>query len=110
MWKIFFFVMINCEDNRRLFHRDLLVNISFFMRIFALHLIIQEIQVIPLVCSDTPDLIISTPNVFPNYIINNGIEGNKYGVTILNNIPLGIHRTQEMQKKLQENNRLSKTT
>ena len=41
----------------------------------------------------------TTPDVFPNYIINNDIEGNKSGVAILNNTTLGIHRTQSMQKK-----------
>ena len=39
------------------------------------------------------------PTVFPKYIINNNIEGNKYGVAILNNTTLGIHHTQTMQKK-----------
>ena len=39
------------------------------------------------------------PTVFPKYIINNNIEGNKYGVAILNNTTLGIHHTQAMQKK-----------
>ena len=39
------------------------------------------------------------PTVFPKYIINNDIEANKYGVAILNNTKLGIHRTQAMQTK-----------
>ena len=54
---------------------------------------------ITLVWSDAPDLIMTTPTFFPNYIINNDIEGNKYGVAILNNTTLGIHRTQSMQIK-----------
>ena len=40
-----------------------------------------------------------TPTVFPIYIINNDVEGNKYGVEILDNNTLGICRTQEMQTK-----------
>ena len=40
-----------------------------------------------------------TPTVFRNYIINNDVEGNKYGVAIFNNTTLGIHCTQAMQKK-----------
>ena len=56
-------------------------------------------QVIPLVFSDAPALIMTAPDFFPNYIINNDIEGKKSGVEILNNITLGIHRTQEMHIK-----------
>ena len=97
--------MINHELNRRFFHRDSLlrdnetVTIRTFIRILATHMIIQEMKEIPLVCSDVPALIMTTPTVFPNYIINNDIEGNKSGVEILNNITLGIHRTQEMHIK-----------
>ena len=56
-------------------------------------------QEIPLVFFYAPALIMTTPTVFKNYIINNDIEGNKYGVAILNNTALVIHRTQAMQKK-----------
>ena len=42
----------------------------------------------------------TNPTVFPEYIINNGIDVNKSGVAILNNTTLGIHRTQEIQKKI----------
>ena len=91
----------------RLFHRYLLlrdngtVTIGTLMRIIAPHPIIQEMQGIPLVFSYVPYLIMKTPTVFPNYIINNDIEGNKYGVAILNNTTLGIHCNQAMQKNLQ---------
>ena len=37
--------------------------------------------------------------MFPIYIINNYIEGNKSGVAILNYNTFGICRTQEIQKK-----------
>ena len=71
------------------------------MTIIAPHPIIQEIKGIPLVCSDAPALIMETTTVFPSYIINNDIEGNNYGVLILNNTTLGIRHTQAMQKNLQ---------
>ena len=41
----------------------------------------------------------TTTTVFPNYIINNYIEVNKYGVAIFNNTTLGIHRAQAVQTK-----------
>ena len=75
-----FYIMINHELNRMLFHRDSLlrdnetVTIRTFMRIIATHLIIQEMKEIPLFCSDAPDLIMTTPTVFLRYIINNDIE------------------------------------
>ena len=56
-------------------------------------------QGISLVFSDSPTLIITTPTVFPNYIINNDIDGNKSSVAILNNTTLSFHRTQAMQTK-----------
>ena len=71
--------------------------------ILAPHMIIQSMQGIPVVCSDTPDLIMTTPTVFPKYIINNDIEGNKSGAVILNNTTLGIHCTQATHKNVQEN-------
>ena len=40
-----------------------------------------------------------TPTVLPIYIIDNDIEGNKYGVSIFNNTTLGILRTQKIQTK-----------
>ena len=61
-------------------------------------------QGIYLVFSDAPTLIMTTPTVFPNYIINNDIEGNKSGVEILNNTTVGIHCTQAMQTKCTKNN------
>ena len=67
--------MINCDQNMRLFHRDLLLQdngtftIGTFMRIIVPHRIIQEIQGIPLVCSDAPALILTTPTVCPKCII-----------------------------------------
>ena len=97
--------MIDHEHNSRLVHRYLLlrynitVTIGICVRIIAPHLIIKEVQVVTLVCSDAPALMMTTPNVFTGCIINNDIEGNKYGVTILNNTTLGICRTQEMQIK-----------
>ena len=54
---------------------------------------------IPLVFSDAPDLIMTTPTVFLSYKINKDIEGNKSDVKILNNTTLGIFRTQAIQKK-----------
>ena len=68
-----------------------------------MHMIIQEMKEIPLVCSDVPALIMTTPTVFPRYIINNDIECNKSGVAILNNTTFGILCTQAMQKNVQEN-------
>ena len=56
-------------------------------------------QGIPLVCSYVPALMMTTTNVFPSYIINNDIEGNKYGVAILNNTTLGIFHTHAVQTK-----------
>ena len=53
-------------------------------------------QGIPLVCSYVPALMMTTTNVFPSYIINNDIEGNKYGVAILNNNKIGVNRNQAM--------------
>ena len=53
-----------------------------------------------MVFSDAPDFIMTTNTLFPKYIINNDIEGNKYVVAILNNTTLGIHRTQAIQKKI----------
>ena len=41
----------------------------------------------------------TAPTVFPKYIINNDIKGNKSGVAILNNTTLGIHPTQAIQTK-----------
>ena len=55
---------------------------------------------IAFICSDTPYFIMTTPTVFPNYIINSYIEGNKSRVVILNNTTLGIHHIQAMQKKI----------
>ena len=52
-----------------------------------------------MVLSESPALIVTTPNVFTNYMINNDIEGNKYGVAILNNTTIGIHCNQAMQTK-----------
>ena len=49
-----------------------------------------------LVFSDAPYLIMTTPTVFPKYIIKNDNEVNKHGVEILNNTTLDIHRTQAM--------------
>ena len=56
-------------------------------------------QGIKLVLSYTPDLIVKTPTVFTNYIINNDTEGNKSGATVLNSTTLGIYLTHSMQKK-----------
>ena len=100
-----------------MFHRYVLLqdNVKFtigtFLRVLAPHLIIQEMQGIYLVFSDAPTLIMKNPTVFPNYIIKNDIKGNNYGVTILNNTTLGIHRTQEMQPNCTGKNcNLSKAT
>ena len=73
-----------------------MVTIDTFMRIIVPRPIIQEIQRISLVCSYVPALVTTNPTFFSNYIINNAIEGNKYGVEILNNTTLGINRTQAM--------------
>ena len=103
------YIMINYEHKRRLSHRYLLlqnngtVTIGTFMRILAPHLINQGMKGIPLVFSDAPSLIMTTPTVSPNYIINNDIEGNKSGVAIFNITTFGIYRTRAMQKNLQEN-------
>ena len=112
-----YYIMMNNDNNRRLFHRDLvlryngMVTIVTFTRILAPHPIIKEMQGIPLVFSDAPTLIMKNPTVFPNYIIKNDIKGNNYGVTILNNTTLGIHRTQEMQPNCTGKNcNLSKAT
>ena len=56
---------------------------------------------IPLVFSDAPDLIMTTPTVFLSYKINKYIEGNKSGVVVLNNTTLFIHHTQTVQKNVQ---------
>ena len=65
-------------------------------------------QVIPLVLSNATDLIMTTTTVFPNYIINNDIEANKYGVAISNNTTLGIHHIQAMQTKFTGKNAIIK--
>ena len=99
------YIRINHEHNRKLVDRNLLlrdngtVNIGNFMRILGPHLIIQEMQQNILVWLDPTALIIKTSTVFPNYIINSFVEGNKSGVVILNNTTLGIHRTQEIQTR-----------
>ena len=99
------YIVINCDHNRRLFHRDSSLQdngtftISTLMMILVPHPTFQETQVIPLVCSNTPALIMKIPTVFPIYIINNDIEGNKYGVSILNHTTLCIHRNQVIQTK-----------
>ena len=80
------------------------------MRIISTHPIIQEIQGATLVCLDEPDFIMTTPNVFPKYIINDDIEANKYGVAILNNTTLGIHHTQAIQEKIKRKTFLSSKT
>ena len=78
-----------------------MVAIVTLMSFLAPHLIIHEMKVIPLVFSDAPPLIMKNPSVFPSCIINNDIEGNKYGVAILNNTILDICYTQSMQKNVQ---------
>ena len=87
-----------------------MVTTDTLIMIIAPHIIIQELQGIPLVCSDAPTLIMTNSTVFPIYIIYNDIECNKSGVEIFNNTTLGISRTQAMQKNVQENLRSSKTT
>ena len=52
-----------------------------------------------MVCSYELDLMMKTPNVSPNYIIKNDIEGNIAGVAILNNTTLGIQFTQATHTK-----------
>ena len=99
------YIMINHEHNKRLFHRDLLlrdngvVTIGSFMRLLAPHPITQTMQDIPLICSDSPALILNTPLTYPEVLINNNIEGNKSGIAILNNATLNILRTQASQTK-----------
>ena len=63
-----------------------------------------------MVFSYAPALIMTTTTVFPKYIIDNYTEGNKSGVEILNNTTIGIQRTQEIQKNVQEYIAISKTT
>ena len=102
------YAMINHDHNKRLFHKYLLlqynvtVAMGIFVRVVAKHPIIQEMQRIPLVWSDSQALNMTTLTVFPNYIIITDIEGNKCGVTILNNSTLGIYGTHAMQKNKQE--------
>ena len=46
-----------------------MVTTDTLIMIIAPHIIIQELQGIPLVCSDAPTLIMTNSTVFPIYII-----------------------------------------
>lgn len=99
------YIFINHEQNRRLFHRDLLlrdngiVTIGTFMRLLAPHPVLQEMQGIPMVRSDTPAVIMSSPNHYPPYSIAHELSNVRYGVAILNGVDISIHRTQAIQTK-----------
>ena len=93
------YLMINREQNKRIFHRDLqlrdngTVTIGTFMRVLAPHPIERTMQDIPMIRSDSPAVVLQTPSIYDSYPVNFDIEGNGSGVAVLNGANVSVART-----------------
>ena len=99
-----YYIIINNENNRQLFHKDLLLrdNVTitvgtFFRLLLGPQPITNDLLGIPIVNSNSSVIVMKTPAVIPTYPINNEIEARNFGVTVLNGSLIRVARTEAMQ-------------
>ena len=91
------YLMITNDQNKRIFHRDLMlrengnITVGSFFRVIAPYAVERNMQGIPLVKLHYPAIVLESPVELPTIVINRYIQAKESSVAMLKNVDVEVN-------------------